>query len=102
MSSSRPSPAAASPCSKSLHWLRDTHHREDNSTVRTPLQTRAMATPRNLAVEALHQASRHDTAEAAHWPSRYVEQPFTILGSRHDLETAVYPTWKLVLGGGRS
>jgi hypothetical protein len=51
-------------------------HREDNSTVRTPLRTRAMATPRNLAVGALHQAGRHDTTQA----TRCMERPFTILG----------------------
>ena len=35
-----------------------------------------MATLRNLAVGALHQAGRHDTTEA----TRYIDRPFTILG----------------------
>lgn len=65
---------------ESLHWLRDTLYREDNSTIRTRSAPRAMATLRNLAVGALHQAGRHDTTEATRWASRYMERPFTILG----------------------
>jgi predicted transposase YbfD/YdcC len=65
---------------ESLHWLRDTLYREDNSTVRTRSGPRAMATLRNLAVGALHQAGRHDTTEATRWAGRYMERPFTILG----------------------
>jgi len=65
---------------ESLHWLRDTLYREDNSTVRTRSGPRAMATLRNLAVGALHHAGRHDTTEATRWASRYMERPFTILG----------------------
>jgi predicted transposase YbfD/YdcC len=65
---------------ESLHWLRDTLYREDNSTVRTRSGPRAMATLRNLAVGALHHAGRHDTTEATRWASRYIDRPFTILG----------------------
>jgi predicted transposase YbfD/YdcC len=65
---------------ESLHWLRDTLYREDNSTVRTRSGPRAMATLRNLAVGALHLAGRHDTTEATRWASRRMERPFTILG----------------------
>jgi len=65
---------------ESLHWLRDTLYREDNSTVRTGSGPRAMATLRNLAVGALQQAGRHDTTEATRWAGRYIDRPFTILG----------------------
>jgi predicted transposase YbfD/YdcC len=65
---------------ESLHWLRDTLYREDQSAVRTRSGPRAMATLRNLAVGALHQAGRHDTTEATRWASRHMERPFTILG----------------------
>lgn len=65
---------------ESLHWLRDTLYREDNSTVRTRSGPRAMATLRNLAVGALHLAGRHDTTEATRWASRYMDRPFTVLG----------------------
>jgi hypothetical protein len=65
---------------ESLHWLRDTLYREDDSAIRTRSGPRAMAALRNLAVGALHQAGRHDTTEATRWASRYMERPFTILG----------------------
>ncbi len=65
---------------ESLHWLRDTLYREDNSTVRTRSGPRAMAALRNLAIGALHQAGRHDTTEATRWASRYISRPFAILG----------------------
>src|ERR1019366_418677 len=65
---------------ESLHWLRDTLYREDNSTVRTRSGPRAMATLRNLAVGAPPPAGRPDTPEATRWASRYMERPFTILG----------------------
>ena len=65
---------------ESLHWLRDTLYREDQSTVRTRSGPRAMATLRNLAVGALHLAGRHDTTEATRWASRRMDRPFTILG----------------------
>ena len=65
---------------ESLHWLRDTLYREDESTVRTRSGPRAMAALRNLAVGALHQAGRHDTIEATRWAGRYIDRPFAILG----------------------
>jgi predicted transposase YbfD/YdcC len=65
---------------ESLHWLRDTLYREDHSAVCTRSGPRAMATLRNLAVGALHQAGRHDTTEATRWASRSMKRPFTILG----------------------
>jgi predicted transposase YbfD/YdcC len=65
---------------ESLHCLRDTLYREDNSAIRTRSGPRAMAALRNLAIGALHQAGRHDTTEATRWASRYISRPFTILG----------------------
>src|ERR1017187_10236209 len=65
---------------ESLHWLRDTLYREDQSQVRTRSGPRAMAALRNLAIGALHQAGRHDTTEATRWACRYIDRPFTILG----------------------
>jgi predicted transposase YbfD/YdcC len=65
---------------ESLHWLRDTLYREDQSQIRTRSGPRAMAALRNLAIGALHLAGRHDTTEATRWASRSMERPFTILG----------------------
>jgi predicted transposase YbfD/YdcC len=65
---------------ESLHWLRDTLYREDESTVRTRSGPRAMAALRNLAIGALHLAGRHDTTEATRWASRNMNRPFIILG----------------------
>jgi predicted transposase YbfD/YdcC len=65
---------------ESLHWLRDTLYREDQSRVRTCSGPRAMAALRNLAIGALHLAGRHDTTEATRWASRCMDRPFTILG----------------------
>src|SRR5262249_54156223 len=64
----------------SHHWLRDTLYDEDHSAVRTRSGPRVMATLRNLAIGALHQAVRHDITEASRWASRYIDRPFTILG----------------------
>jgi predicted transposase YbfD/YdcC len=65
---------------ESLHWLRDTLYREDQSQVRTRSGPRVMAALRNLAIGALHLAGRHDTTEATRWASRSMDRPFTILG----------------------
>jgi predicted transposase YbfD/YdcC len=65
---------------EALHWLRDTLYREDNSPVRTRSGPSVMAALRNLAIGALRLAGRHDTTEATRWASRYMDQPFTILG----------------------
>ena len=65
---------------ESLHWLRDTLYREDQSQVRTRSGPRAMAALRNLAIGALHLAGRHDTTEATRWASRSMDRPFTIPG----------------------
>jgi predicted transposase YbfD/YdcC len=65
---------------ESLHWLRDTVYREDNSTVRTRSGPRVMAALRNLAIGALRLTGRADIAEATRWASRRPHRPFTILG----------------------
>jgi predicted transposase YbfD/YdcC len=65
---------------ESLHWLRDTLYREDQSQVRTRSGPQAMAALRNLAIGALHLAGRHDTTEGTRWASRYMDRPFAILG----------------------
>jgi predicted transposase YbfD/YdcC len=65
---------------ESLHWLRDTLYREDNSQVRTRSGPRIMAALRNLAIGALHLAGRADVTEATRWASRSMDRPFTILG----------------------
>jgi hypothetical protein len=65
---------------ESLHWLRDTLYREDQSQIRSRSGPPAMAALRNLAIGALRQAGRHDTTEATRWASRRMDRPFTILG----------------------
>jgi hypothetical protein len=65
---------------ESLHWLRDTLYREDDSQVRTRSGPRLMAALRTLAVGVLRLAGRYDTTEATRWGSRYMDRPFTILG----------------------
>lgn len=65
---------------ESLHWLRDTLYREDNSTVRTRSGPRVMAALRNLAIGALRLTGRTDITEATRWASRRPHRPFTILG----------------------
>jgi predicted transposase YbfD/YdcC len=65
---------------ESLHWLRDTVYREDDSTVRTRSGPRIMAGLRNLAIGALRLAGRADITEATRWASRRSERPFAILG----------------------
>lgn len=64
---------------ESLHWLRDTVYREDNSTVRTRSGPRVMAGLRNLAVGAHHLAGRRDITEASREASRAIHRPFKIL-----------------------
>jgi predicted transposase YbfD/YdcC len=64
---------------ESLHWLRDTVYREDNSTVRTRSGPRVMAGLRNLAVGAHHLTSRRDITEASREAGRAMHRPFKIL-----------------------
>lgn len=64
---------------ESLHWLRDTVYREDDSTARTRSGPRVMAALRNLAIGALRLAGRTDITEATRWASRRSNRPFTIL-----------------------
>lgn len=65
---------------ESLHWLRDTLYREDDSRVRTRSGPRVMAALRNLAIGALRLTGRADITEATRWASRRADRPFTILG----------------------
>lgn len=65
---------------ESLHWLRDTIYREDDSRVRTKSGPRVMAALRNLAIGALRLYGRTDIAEATRWATRNMQRPFAILG----------------------
>jgi len=58
---------------ESLHWIRDTLYREDDSRAHTRSGPRAMASLRNLAIGALRLAGRSDTAEATRWAARRME-----------------------------
>jgi predicted transposase YbfD/YdcC len=64
---------------ESLHWLRDTVYREDNSTVRTRSGPRVMAALRNLAIGAHRLTGRRDITEATRQASRNMDRPFKIL-----------------------
>lgn len=64
---------------ESLHWLRDTVYREDDSTTHTRSGPRVMAALRNLAIGAHHLAGRRDITEACRQASRAIHRPFTIL-----------------------
>ena len=64
---------------ESLHWLRDTVYREDNSTVRTRSGPRVMAALRNLAIGAIRLTGRRDITEATRSASRNMHRPFTII-----------------------
>ena len=65
---------------ESVHWIRDTVYREDDSTARTRSGPRVMASLRNLAIGALRLSERTDIAEATRWATRNMQRPFTILG----------------------
>jgi predicted transposase YbfD/YdcC len=64
---------------ESLHWLRDTVYREDNSTVHTRSGPRVMAALRNLAIGAHRLTGRRDITEATRQASRSMDRPFKIL-----------------------
>ncbi len=65
---------------ETLHFIRDTCYREDNSRVRTRSGPRVLASLRNLAINALRLAGRTDITEATRWANRNMTRPFTILG----------------------
>jgi predicted transposase YbfD/YdcC len=65
---------------ESLHWLRDTLYREDNSPVRTRSGPRIMAGLRNLAIGAIRLTGRTDITETTRWANRFMHRPFQILG----------------------
>ncbi|MGH3711727.1 MAG: ISAs1 family transposase [Pseudonocardiaceae bacterium] len=64
---------------ESLHWLRDTVYREDNSTIRTRSGPRVMASLRNLAIGAIRLTGRRDITEATRSANRDMHRPFKIL-----------------------
>jgi hypothetical protein len=64
---------------ESLHWLRDTVYREDDSTAHTRSGPRVMAALRNLVIGALHLLGRRDITEATRWATRSMDRPFKIL-----------------------
>jgi predicted transposase YbfD/YdcC len=65
---------------ETIHWIRDTVYREDDSRIRTRSGPRTMATLRNLAIGALRLHGRTDIAEATRWATRNTERPFRVLG----------------------
>ena len=65
---------------ESLHWLRDTVYREDDSRAATRSGPRVMAALRNLSIGALHLAGRRDITEATRWAARAIHRPFQLLG----------------------
>jgi predicted transposase YbfD/YdcC len=64
---------------ESLHWLRDTVYREDDSTARTGSGPHVMTALRNLAIGALHLHGRRDITEATRWATRVMDRSFKIL-----------------------
>ncbi|MGH3805633.1 MAG: ISAs1 family transposase, partial [Pseudonocardiaceae bacterium] len=64
---------------ESLHWLRDTVYREDNSTIHTKSGPRVMAALRNLAIGAIRLTGRRDITETTRSASRNINRPFKIL-----------------------
>jgi predicted transposase YbfD/YdcC len=64
---------------ESLHWLRDTLYREDNSTVHTRSGPRVMAALRSLAIGAHRLTGRRDITEATRSAGRVIDRPFKIL-----------------------
>ncbi len=64
---------------ESLHWLRDTVYREDNSTAHTRSGPRVMAALRNLAIGAIRLTGRRDITESTRWAGRAMHRPFKIL-----------------------
>jgi predicted transposase YbfD/YdcC len=64
---------------ESLHWVRDTVYREDNSRTRTRSGPRIMAGLRNLAIGAIRLTGRTDITETNRWANRNMHRPFQIL-----------------------
>ncbi len=65
---------------ETLHFIRDTCYRKDNSRIRTRSGPRILASLRNRAINALRLAGRTDITEATRWANRDMARPFTILG----------------------
>ena len=64
---------------ESLHWLRDTVYREDDSTVANRSGPRVMASLRNLALGAIRLTGRRDITETTREAARNMTRPFKIL-----------------------
>jgi predicted transposase YbfD/YdcC len=64
---------------ESLHWLRDTLYREDNSPACTRSGPRVMAALCNLAIGAIRLTGRRDITEATRSAGRNMHRPFKIL-----------------------
>jgi len=68
---------------ESLHWLRDTVYREDDSRARTGNGPHIMAALRNLAIGAIHLLGRRDITEATRWVTRHMHRAFDLLHLNH-------------------
>lgn len=64
---------------ESLHRLRDTVYREDDSTVTNRSGPRVMASLRNPAVAAIRLTGRRDITETTREAARNTTRPFKIL-----------------------
>ncbi|MCA1673036.1 MAG: hypothetical protein LC799_12845 [Actinobacteria bacterium] len=65
---------------ESLHWLRDTVYREDDSTARTGSGPPCHGRPaHSLAIGAIHLLGRRDITETTRWATRAMDRPFKIL-----------------------
>ncbi|MDQ3152182.1 MAG: ISAs1 family transposase, partial [Actinomycetota bacterium] len=64
---------------ESLHWLRDTVYREDNSTARTGSGPRVIPALRSLALGAIHLIGRRDITETTRCATRLMDRSFKIL-----------------------
>lgn len=63
-----------------LHWVRDVTYAEDHSHVRTGTAPRAMATLRNLAINALRSNGWNNIAKGLRHMARNPTRPLTLLG----------------------
>ncbi|MGH3549400.1 MAG: hypothetical protein ACRDQU_15100 [Pseudonocardiaceae bacterium] len=64
---------------ESLHWLRGTVYREDNSTIHIRSGPHVMAALRNLTIGAIRRTGRRDNTETTHSASQNMDRPFKIL-----------------------
>ncbi len=76
---------------ESLHWLRDTVYRDDNSAATCDPNPGVMAALRNLAIGALRLTGRRDITELTRWADRAMlhTAPSRSSYAHDDLETTV-------------